>query len=91
MPRILLYIAALALLGFVLSNAYQSTATRQPFVEACLSGGSGTKKQCECLSDYVHDRLTGDEISAVMDNRVAGKAFQDKVANTVRNGASACR
>ena len=91
MPKILLYIAVAALLAFVLSNTFFSPATHAPFVEACLSGGTGTKRQCNCLADYVHDRLTRDEIRAVMDNRVVGKAFQDKVANVVRNGADACR
>ena len=91
MPKIMLYIAALALLGFVLSSQFRSPETREPFIEACLSGGSGTQKQCRCLADYVHERLTQDEIRAVMENRVAGKLFQDKVANVVRSGANACR
>ncbi len=91
MPKLLLYIAALALLAFALSQKFGSPSTIEPFVETCLSGGSGTRKQCRCLAEYVHDRLTADEISAVMDNRVAGQAFQNKVANIVRAGAVACR
>ncbi len=92
MPRIFLFLAAFALVAFAVTNRFISpAATWEPFVDACLSGGSGTKKQCECLSDYVHERLDDDEVEAIMENRVAGKAFQDKVGNVVRLGSKSCR
>ncbi|MEH6627438.1 MAG: hypothetical protein V7739_13410 [Motiliproteus sp.] len=92
MPRIFLFLAAFALVAFVVTNRFISPpATWEPFVEACLSGGSGTKDQCSCLADYVHDRLDVEEVEAIMENRVAGKAFQDKVANVIRVGSKSCR
>ncbi|MCW8887137.1 MAG: hypothetical protein OQK12_18065 [Motiliproteus sp.] len=92
MPRFFLFLAAFALVGFAISSRFFSPApTWEPFNESCLRGGSGTKEQCACLTDYIHDRLDQDEIDAIMENRVSGRAFQDKVANIVRLGTKSCR
>jgi hypothetical protein len=91
MPRTLLYIAALALLAFVLSQKLTTPKTRGPFVEACMSGGHATQRQCDCLADYVHDRLEEQEILAIMENRVVGTAFQERVADMIKTGSQQCR
>ena len=90
MSKYLLYIAAFALVGFILSTRFSTPATYEPFVQTCLSGGPGTERQCKCLADFVHDRLTPEELRAIMEDRVVGKAFQDKVAEVVRSGADRC-
>ncbi len=91
MPKILLYIAAAALVGFILTQRFIEPVTWQPFVDACLSGGTGTRAQCECLANYAHERLTVDEIRAIMENRRVSRAFEEKVANIIRAGANSCR
>lgn len=90
MPRIFLLIAAFALVAFAVSQQFLTPKTLQPFVQGCIQSGA-TKAQCECLGSYVHDRLTEQEIGAVMENRVAGASFQNKVESTIQSGTLACR
>ncbi|MEH6824194.1 MAG: hypothetical protein V7629_09830 [Motiliproteus sp.] len=91
MSRIFLLLAAIALLGFIVSQNFGSQAkTWEPFYQGCMVSTGATEPRCRCFTDYIHDRLGEDEISAVMDNRVAGARFQDKVEQAVRQAAQAC-
>ncbi|WP_133297493.1 hypothetical protein [Motiliproteus coralliicola] len=91
MPRIFLYLAAFALLGFFITRTFnQQPPSWEPFYQACMAGTGSTEQRCSCFADYVHDRLNDDEISAVMENRVAGASFQDRVEKIVQQGSLAC-
>ncbi len=92
MPKTFLYLAAIALLGFIVTqNFWASAKTWQPFYQGCIAGAGATEQRCRCLTDFVHDRLGEDEIRAVMENRVVGASFQKKVEQTVQQGAQSCR
>lgn len=91
MPKVFLYIAALALLGFIVTQKiWTPAATWEPFYQGCLAGAGATEQRCRCFTDYMHERLSEEELSAVMENRVAGASFQDKIEQTVRQAALAC-
>ncbi len=92
MPKIFLYLAAIALLGFIMTQNFGTPAKSwQPFYQACMAGAGATEQRCRCFTDYVHDRLEEAEILAVMENRVAGASFQQKVEQTVQQGSKSCR
>ena len=91
MPKIFLYLAAIALLGFIMTQNFGEPAkTWQPFYQGCMAGGGATETRCSCLTDYVHDHLEEAEINAVMENRVAGASFQAKVEQVVQQGSRSC-
>lgn len=92
MPKILLYLAAAALLGFIVTQNFFSPAkTWEPFYQGCIAGAGASEERCRCFTDYIHDRLGEDEISAVMENRVAGASFQQRVEQTVRQAGLTCQ
>ncbi len=90
MPRLFLLLAGLLLLAFAFLRD-PSPPTREPFVAACMSGGHALQRQCECLSDYVHEQLSPAEIRAIMDNQVVDASFQARVALIIRTGSRQCR
>lgn len=91
MSRIFLLLAAIALLGFIVTQNFWSQAkTWEPFYQGCMVGTGASEQRCSCFTDYIHDRLGEDEVGAVMDNRVAGASFQDKVEKAVREAGLAC-
>ena len=91
MPKIFLYLAAIALLGFIMTQNFGEPAkTWQPFYQGCMAGGGATDARCRCLTDYVHEQLEENEVSAVMENRVAGATFQAKVEQVVQQGSRSC-
>lgn len=92
MPKTFLYLAAIALLGFIMLQNFGGPAKSwEPFYQGCMAGGGATDERCRCLTDYVHERLDQSEIEAVMENRVAGATFQDKVERIVQQGSLACQ
>jgi hypothetical protein len=91
MPKTFLYLAAIALLGFIMIQNFGDPAKSwQPFYQGCMAGGEATEQRCRCFTDYVHERLEENEIQAVMANRAAGASFQDKVEQIVRQGSKTC-
>ncbi|MEH6652126.1 MAG: hypothetical protein V7707_19050 [Motiliproteus sp.] len=92
MPKIFLYLAAIALLGFFMTKNLGGPAKSwEPFYQGCMAGGGATDERCRCLTDYVHERLEQNEIQAVMENRVAGTSFQQKVERIVQQGSLSCQ
>ncbi|WP_207061579.1 hypothetical protein [Motiliproteus sp. SC1-56] len=90
MPKLFLYLGGLALLAFVISRQFATPDTWTPFVEGCTRSGASFER-CECLADYIHDRLSEAEVRAVMANRVAGASFEGRVHAIVEAGTQACR
>ncbi|MEH6470708.1 MAG: hypothetical protein V7752_05600 [Halopseudomonas sp.] len=91
MPKTFLYLAAIALLGFIVTRNFWAPATTwEPFYQGCMSSAGASEQRCRCFTDYIHDRLSEDEVKAVMENRVAGATFQERVQQTVQQGALAC-
>ncbi|MFT6916275.1 MAG: hypothetical protein ACJAWL_002603 [Motiliproteus sp.] len=92
MPKIFLYLAAAALLGFIVTqNFFSQAKTWEPFYQGCIAGAGATEARCSCFTDYVHERLGEAEINAVLENRVAGARFQDSVEQTVQQAGLACQ
>jgi len=90
MSKIFLYIGVAALLLFVVNRQFFTPDTWEPFVDACLKGPQATLERCECLSDYVHEQLSAQEVHAVMEHREVGQSFQNRVAEVVRVGSLRC-
>ena len=92
MPRIFLFLAAIALLGFIVTQNFGAPAkTWEPFYQGCMAGAGATEQRCRCFTDSIHDRLSDDEVNAVIENRVVGASFQYRVEQAVRQAAQACR
>ncbi len=91
MPRIFLFLAAIALLGFIISQNFGPQAkTWEPFYQGCMAGAGATEQRCRCFTDFIHARLSEEEVRAVIGNRVAGARFQDRIEHTVRQAARDC-
>ena len=91
MPRIFLFLSAIALLGFIISqNFWSKEKTWEPFYQGCMASPDASAQRCSCFTNYIHDHLSEGEVGAVMANRVAGASFQEKVEQTVRKAAIAC-
>lgn len=91
MPKILIMLGIVALVGYWLTKPETKPASWQPMVDSCVSANTGSYEQCACLTDGLHQRLTEKELAAMLSGQDLGKAFQNHVGEAVRDISSQCR
>jgi len=91
MGKTLLWIGAVMFAIYLVKTQYLNSSTWIPFRDGCLAAGSATEAQCNCLTDYVHERFSDKEVQQIMDQRIDDPVFAEKVKQTVMAGTLACR
>ncbi|KEA63489.1 hypothetical protein ADIMK_2268 [Marinobacterium lacunae] len=91
MGKVFLWMGVVLLAIYLVKSQYLSSKTWGPFRDGCLASGGATEEQCSCLSDYVHERFSDQEVQRIMDTRITDPVFAEKVNKTVVAGTLACR
>jgi hypothetical protein len=90
MSKVLVWISIVMLAVYVVKTQYLTSKTWEPFRDGCIAGG-GTEAQCNCLSDYLHERFSDLEVERIMKLEKGDSAFETKVEQTVMAGTLACK
>lgn len=91
MGKTLLWIGAVMFAIYLVKTQYLNSSTWTPFRDGCLAAGSASEAQCNCLTDYVHQRFSDKEVQRIMEQQVDDPVFAEKVRQTVMAGTLACR
>ena len=88
MSKVMVWISIVMLAIYVVKTQYLASKTWEPFRDGCIAGG-GTEMQCNCLSDYVHERFSDNEVTSIMRMEKGDSAFETKVEQTIMAGTLA--
>ncbi|MBV1787869.1 hypothetical protein KQ940_07345 [Marinobacterium sp. D7] len=91
MGKVFLWMGVVLLAIYLVKSQFLSSKTWTPFRDGCVASGNASEAQCDCLSDYVHERFSDQEVQRIMDTRITDPVFADKVNRTVVAGTLACR
>lgn len=91
MGKVFLWMAAVLLAIYLVKSQFLTSKTWTPFRDGCLASGNASEEQCNCLSDYVHERFSDQEVQRIMNNQMTDPVFSEKVNKTVVAGTLACR
>ena len=75
---------------YLVKTQYLNSKTWEPFKNGCIAGGY-TEQQCGCLADYVHERLSDNEVKLILENQVTEPGFAEKVNGIRIAGNLACK
>ena len=90
MSKVLLWMSAVLFAIYIVKTQYLNSKTWEPFKDGCVAGGY-TEEQCSCLSDYVHERLSDNEVQSIMDGRIDNTEFANRVNGIRVAGNLACK
>ncbi|GGC09489.1 hypothetical protein GCM10011352_39860 [Marinobacterium zhoushanense] len=91
MGKVFLWMGAVLLAIYLVKSQFLTSKTWTPFRDGCVASGNASEAQCSCLSDYVHERFSDQEVQRIMDTQITDPVFADKVNRTVMAGTLACR
>lgn len=89
MSKALLWIGIVLGAVYIMKTQFLNSKTYDPFKQGCIAGGY-SEAQCGCLADYVHERLSDQEVQGIMDNRVSDPGFAARVNSIRVAGNLAC-
>ena len=55
-----------------------------------MASGNATEAQCECLSDYIHQRYSDREVEGIMGSRIGDELSRQQVEKDIREGSQFC-
>ncbi len=82
MSKVLLWMGGVLFAIYIVKTEFLNSKTWEPFKNGCVAGGY-SEQQCSCLSDYVHERLSDNEVEAILNQQIRDEGLAAKI-NTIR-------